>query len=305
MPIKHDFQFNLGGVTSNFCMKYNGDKCTTAVIARIQARETGDRDGPPACGNGFKTDATAFAKGHIIALQLGGSDDPYNVVPQFEWWQGNGPWRKMETELEAYNGKLMLVEMTYNRPGDARTWEKMVEDFVDSRLMPWTDKRIPDGFTVSVRSDTLDPKTINTDTKFTTELERLKKLAVEYQRVFTLGNDMPSPDREGYVIQYGADIALERFEEHQKSKPGLERQVSSIPSFLSLEGEMDIIREEAKDKPGMTDTEAMGLQYTNLAQSLQKITKSKLKQKYKQNAKKKRKLSEAVMKELGLTTEQL
>lgn len=40
-------------------------------------------------------------KGHIMALELGGPDKPWNIVPQWANWQANGEWRRAErTVLE-------------------------------------------------------------------------------------------------------------------------------------------------------------------------------------------------------------
>lgn len=49
-------------------------------------------------GNGIhrNTGIVDSQKGHIMALELGGPDLPYNIVPQWGQWQANGVWRKME-----------------------------------------------------------------------------------------------------------------------------------------------------------------------------------------------------------------
>ena len=39
------------------------------------------------------------AKGHVMALELGGPDIPDNIVPQWAQWQGSGEWRKMEIQI--------------------------------------------------------------------------------------------------------------------------------------------------------------------------------------------------------------
>jgi hypothetical protein len=38
-------------------------------------------------------------KGHIMALELGGPDLPWNIVPQWANWQANGEWRRAEREV--------------------------------------------------------------------------------------------------------------------------------------------------------------------------------------------------------------
>jgi hypothetical protein len=38
-------------------------------------------------------------KGHIMALELGGPDLPWNIVPQWANWQANGEWRRAERKV--------------------------------------------------------------------------------------------------------------------------------------------------------------------------------------------------------------
>ncbi len=38
-------------------------------------------------------------KGHIMALELGGPDHPFNIVPQWAMWQSNGDWREFEKRV--------------------------------------------------------------------------------------------------------------------------------------------------------------------------------------------------------------
>lgn len=108
MTIFCDSKFMLNGVVSHYCLKVVGNK-TVAALARIKKRSTSKREAPPVCRNGFATAGLPFAKGHVIALELSGSDEAHNVVPQFEDWQGkqNGAWRQMEVDLLNEAGKLM------------------------------------------------------------------------------------------------------------------------------------------------------------------------------------------------------
>ena len=121
--LKTNDTFYLGGVTSCLRMKCEANGTPTAVLGVVRIRATTKRDPPPKCGSGYETDRLAFAKGHLIALELGGVDDQWNVVPQFEHWQGkpNGDWRIMEItvkqKLENTTGAAMLVEAGYGRGG--------------------------------------------------------------------------------------------------------------------------------------------------------------------------------------------
>jgi len=73
--IKIDNTFKLHNVQSNIIMKVDSQFNTLAVLGVINSRPTTeDREDPPKCGNGFQTADLPFAKGHVIALELGGSD---------------------------------------------------------------------------------------------------------------------------------------------------------------------------------------------------------------------------------------
>ena len=283
MAIKRDNAFTLSGVTSNFCMKYTGDNFTRSVLGRINIRPTKNRNSPPKCGNGFATDRLAFAKGHVMALELGGSDDQYNVVPQFEHWQGkpNGEWRQLEEHLRAtFAGKLMLVEMTYTRGGGRQSYENMLDAFVMNRLIDWTDERIPDGFTVRVWDDPLDPSAINTDndTDFDSKVAALKVKAPVFSHTLTLGNTMPEPDRNMYIYQTAIDVTLSL---RETKKYQLKKSLSDV-TFMLLPDTIGDVRNGMATQPGVTPVEAKGIQLCPLITQIQAITPAKIKAKRKQ-----------------------
>ena len=299
MTLVIDNTFNLNGTVSNFCMRIAGTT-TTAVLARIRVRPTAERAGPPACGNGFDTARLAFAKGHVIALELGGSDHPANVVPQFEHWQGkaNGAWRQMEIALKAYKDHVMLVEIAYGRTGGEQDHDTMLAAFVADRLMDWTDSRIPDGFKVYIWNDkTRDPDKIADENAFNLEIIRLKTLHPVFTKDFALGNAMPEPDRGGYVVQTGITIFNGLYEAYlgggSDDKGGEEKELksnsnassSSSPSpsptlqrklskasFLLQKQAIEDIRSRLKVTDSVTQTEAAGLQLLPVIRGMQWIT---------------------------------
>jgi hypothetical protein len=59
----------------------------------------------------YNNGAVDVAKGHVMALELGGPDIPENIVPQWAMWQGSGEWREMEREV-----KRMALEALQETP---------------------------------------------------------------------------------------------------------------------------------------------------------------------------------------------
>ncbi len=278
MSIVNETTFKLNGTTSNFCMKLVGSK-TVAVLGLIKLRSSSSRDSPPACGNGFETDYLAFAKGHVIALELGGSDNCNNVVPQFEHWQGkpNGAWRQMEIALRAHAGKTMLVEIGYGRTGGEQIFAALRTKFESNRLIDWTDSRIPDSFTVSVwPASTLDPATITTDLAFDAAVTSLRTTGTMFNQSFALGNAMPEPDRTMYIDQEAITIANDLFAERTGSESTLAEM-----TWLLLAGTIVTIRTRLLAVPGVTATEAAGYQFSGLLYAMHQTTPARAKKVHK------------------------
>lgn len=252
--------FSLGGVKSSLCMKYTPvGHSTQAVLAVIRHRGTHKRQGPPECGNGFQTAYLPFAKGHVVALELGGSDASYNVVPQFEDWQGkpNGAWRKMEIELQKqiYADHIMLVEIGYDRIGIPEDPETAIADFAENQLRAWTDPRIPDSFDIKVWKTNLDVCGIANDVDFDNAVHLLKTKSAVFSKTFTLGNEMPQPDRANYITQFGITRAIARYEEFKK----IQKQASFV-SYMLEPNVIDEIRDDLMELDGIAAPEAFGMQ---------------------------------------------
>jgi hypothetical protein len=255
--ISKDTTFSLDNVVSNICMRHNVDGRTDAVLGIIRHRRTKARRGPPKCGNQFQTDKLPFAKGHVIALELGGSDHEFNVVPQFECWQGhaNGEWRQMEKDLTSpqYNGGVMLVTIRYGRTGFAESPEDALDSFIDDRLRPWTDPRIPDGFTVRVWvGNATNPSAINTDADFLAAITTLGGVRSVFEKTFDLGTALPEPDRTMYIVQEAITIMENK---HKKLK-----RTNSFVSFMLEPDTAKEIREELKEVKGVLPNEAASQQ---------------------------------------------
>lgn len=273
MALHSESDFILGGVTSDFCMKVIGEN-TVSVLAAIKTRNTGKRKGPPACGNGFETAELAFAKGHVIGLEIGGSDNSYNVVPQFEHWQGkpNGAWRMMEIDVAAnYGGNLILIEMAYERVGPAQQGAECIAKFQDDRFIDWTDTRIPSKFSVKILAGPFSPTSLATEAAYDAKIIALNAVNTVKTYEFDLGTTrMSEPDRTMYIVQAGLDIA----------QPTLARTQSFATHFMQ-EGAMDEVRNKLKRKRAISAVEAYGVRAADLIQAGQNITIPKLKKKRK------------------------
>ncbi len=124
------------------------------LVGVIRRQGTGGRLLPPACFSGFDTAGTPFAKGHIMALELGGCDEPLNIVPQYERWQGNpgaagdgDTWRDMELALSAGAQEVMVVQIDYAAVPDQYMVNKTAFN-AGAQLVHWTGPNIPTRFRI-------------------------------------------------------------------------------------------------------------------------------------------------------------
>jgi hypothetical protein len=126
------------------------------MVGEIFRQSSQGRDNPPLCANGFDTAGTAFALGHIMALELGGCDVSENIVPQYGQWQGNanGRWRKMEKALVDADTatralqQMMVVAIDYDATAPMTTIVERTRFAMGEKLMHFTDPRIPTRFRV-------------------------------------------------------------------------------------------------------------------------------------------------------------
>ncbi|WP_291297463.1 hypothetical protein [Elioraea sp.] len=126
------------------------------MVGEIVRQSSQGRDNPPLCANGFDTAGTAFALGHIMALELGGCDVSENIVPQYGQWQGNanGAWRRMEkTLVDADTAtralqQVMVVVIDYDATTPMTTVAERTRFAMGEKLMHFTDPRIPTRFRV-------------------------------------------------------------------------------------------------------------------------------------------------------------
>lgn len=124
------------------------------MVGEIFRQSSQGRDNPPLCANGFDTAGTAFALGHIMALELGGCDVSENIVPQYGQWQGNanGAWRRMEKRLVDADTatralqQVMVVVIDYDATAPMTTLAERTRFALGEKLMHFTDPRIPTRF---------------------------------------------------------------------------------------------------------------------------------------------------------------
>lgn len=65
-----------------------------------------------------KSSEEQIDRGHMIAHQLGGSDEAHNVVGQVSRINRQGPWRELERELAKHPGQLVFVRAVYDNDSD-------------------------------------------------------------------------------------------------------------------------------------------------------------------------------------------
>jgi len=121
--------------TPNSFILIDDTKRPLMLVGEVFPQSSQGRSSPPGCYCGLETLGTAFARGHIMALELGGCDDSENIVPQYGEWQGkpNGAWRKME--IDVYDA---------NPPG--RTEQQVMVVAIDYPVAPLLDPGVPARF---------------------------------------------------------------------------------------------------------------------------------------------------------------
>lgn len=119
------------------------------VTGVISVQRTTGRENPPSPLSGFECAYTPFAKGHVMALELGGPDIPANIVPQYGLWQGNGEWRTMEARLAGeYNGHLFAAFLSYNFA--SKDYAGQSQRFRNGEVFDWNHEHIPNRIAVFV-----------------------------------------------------------------------------------------------------------------------------------------------------------
>ena len=156
----------MGAVNGHQCFIHTtlvgGQQSAEHVVGMIVRQGTGDRLSPPRCLSGFDTDYTPFAKGHVMALELGGCDETAgagnarvsaNIVPQYEKWQGGpgGAWRDMEVAMAAdvANSQVFIASITYQAGLFPDTYDVQSTAFNSGDVLRhWREPRLPERFRV-------------------------------------------------------------------------------------------------------------------------------------------------------------
>lgn len=143
----------LTQVVDNCFMHTDAENRPRYLVGVIHRQDTRGRGEAPACLCGFDTGLTPFAKGHVMALELGGCDESFNIVPQYEQWQGGqdgvsgGAWRDMEVSLRHAAHEVMVVEIDYDVVNDDYGVNKLAFGGGEF-LLHWTSPKIPTRFRV-------------------------------------------------------------------------------------------------------------------------------------------------------------
>jgi hypothetical protein len=197
------------------------DNLPHAVFGRIAVTPTSGRENPPGPLSGFVCDRTPFAKGHIMALELGGPDISANIVPQYGLWQGNGEWRTMETTLAAeHNSHLFAARLFYNFASNDYTGQ--FQRCSKGEVFDWNHRYIPTRIDVYVLdaqaashpavaglTTALSAPSVN-EKAFSEVLNIISRLNTE-QPPFRFGEsfhqyEMPDIDRKYWLGQHVFDI---------------------------------------------------------------------------------------------------
>ncbi|HEY8329263.1 MAG TPA: hypothetical protein VIO59_12585 [Rhodanobacter sp.] len=276
MPVHAINQFG-----SHFAMRLDSTGNTLGVLGLIKCRSTSGRPTPPQPHNGFNTAYTPFGNGHVFALSLGGTDDPRNIVPQWEQWQQTGAWRKVEEQCESFDGHLFRCDITY----DATTADNYVanqRDFAANPLTQWAHPGLPTSFRVRTYNRT-DAATelagLNSDHAYDAFVLKLDTAKTACDSGVLGHASMPAEDTAYWQDQVIARLAREghaSFESAESSRVAAPNTVFvSTITFTNFVLHPDT-RTELQDKlrkvSGFSPTEISGLQVDRVLRATHKLT---------------------------------
>lgn len=254
---------------SHFVTKLDSSGNTLGVLGLIRCRSTSGRPTPPQPHNGFNTAYTPFGNGHVLALSLGGTDDPRNIVPQWEQWQQTGAWRKVEEQCERFDGHLFRCDIAYDSTA-VDNYAANQREFAAHPLVAWAHPGLPVSFCVRTysRGDAAaELAGINSDHAYDALLLTLDKAKAAYDSG-TLGHSvMPDEDTLYWQNQVIARLAREShadFESAESSRVATSGKVLvSTITFTDFVLHSDT-RTELQDKlgklSGFSPTDVSGLQ---------------------------------------------
>ncbi|MBT2144808.1 MULTISPECIES: hypothetical protein [unclassified Rhodanobacter] len=266
---------------SHFVTKLDSSGNTLGVLGLIRCRSTSGRPTPPQPHNGFNTAYTPFGNGHVLALSLGGTDDPRNIVPQWEQWQQTGAWRKVEEQCERFDGHLFRCDIAYDSTA-VDNYAANQQAFAAHPLVGWTHPGLPVSFCVRTysRSDAATELAgLNSDHAYDALLLKLDAAKAAYDSG-ALGHAFMPPEDRAYwqdqVIAREVRKAHADFESAESSRVTTTGKVlvSSI-SFTNFVLHPDT-RTELQGKlgtlPGFSATEVSGLQVERVLKATHKLT---------------------------------
>lgn len=208
-----------------------------------------------------------------MALELGGSNSPFNIVPQFKHWQETGAWRIMENKLKAHNGLIMKVEVRHDRTGAEKSRDELLGDWINSQLMSWLDPRIPNFFDVKVYNASFSPtQEIKTYDQYINALTNLNSVTDVFHADFDLGDQLPDEDHEHVLNSIAVDI-FDQLWEDAVTESGLMTPMR----FMAQPTTADLVRKKLLEIENVTAPEATGFQMGRVCRTYYDIPMRRMK----------------------------
>mgnify|MGYP003384622099 CR=1 FL=1 len=262
-----------------YAMRMNGEN-TIGVLALIAPVSTVGRDLPPQPHNGFNTSDTPFGNGHVFALNLGGTDDRHNLVPQWENWQQSGQWRRVETDCISFPGHIFRCDITYDT-SLPDNYDTTKAQFADNPLVAWADPRLPTSFRVRVYNLTGAAGSItaiNNDTTYDALLATLNTTVAAYDSTVLDHRAMPAEDVRIWQDRLLNGMARESYNTYVASETTrvegtgqvLESTIS-MPDFLLHSDTRSEIQSAMTAHGGFSITDVTGLQMERVFQATMAI----------------------------------
>ena len=269
---------------SLYAMRLSGNN-TTGVLGIIVQTGTKDRPTPPQPYNGFDTSHTPFGNGHVFALSLGGTDEPRNLVPQWEQWQQTGAWRNIETACEQFSGHLFRCDIAYDAAA-AQTYATTQSAFAANPLVAWADPRLPVSFHVRVYhliGAQARLAALGTDGQYDSLLATLNGMATVFDSNLHAHVAMPAEDTlywQGQVLSGLAKQLHGDFIEAERARIEAVNQVMessiSLTHFVLHPDTRAAVQGQLHGFPGFSATDISGLQVERILRATHQGSAKKL-----------------------------
>jgi hypothetical protein len=265
---------------SLYAIRLSGNN-TTGVVGRIQLRSTQGRPSPPQPFNGFNTAYTPFGNGHVLALSLGGTDEPRNLVPQWEQWQQTGTWRAIESACESHDGKVFRCDIGYDAAA-LDQYATLASTFATEPLISWADPRLPVSFRVRIYNHDADAnlRALATDGDYDRLTGSLDRMAAAFDSGPLDHRPMPPEDViywQNEVLRRVSDQAYQSFQSGEQAR--LASQGKALGSTLNYTNFLlhpetrPSIQSMLASMTGFSPPDIAGLQVDRLLSATHKLNK--------------------------------